>query len=634
MYPPGPNMDAFGSGDLPDWISSLLNFAASVTGVSMFASLLNSSGLGETTGMQNPSLKILLMLGLGYVLNVARKVALWAYQRFSFQYYITAQFQEGDPTYEWLVLLLTSEKVWKKSKDFRVTSKTSQMKWSIGLSTTTSAVKEEDDENAEYVPTYSAPQIWRWNGYWIEVTRNVVPRTPMDGYYGGSPNPHGTGSSLYLTIYTFDMQVLSKLVETARKKYFEVSRPYIIIHTIDTLQPNYGPVLSWNNVKRKNRRPLESIILTEGVIDSIIQDAREFIDMEEWYMDAGIPHRRGYLLHGPPGTGKSSTIFAIAGELGMEIYSLSLAANFVDDSVLARAATSIPKNSIFLIEDIDCAFPSREDESPTDPNIMSPYGMYTRPRIPGTRSAVTLSGLLNVLDGVGSEEGKLFFATTNYIDHLDAALLRPGRIDMKVEYHLSNKDQAAALFRRFYPTKHIKLTDTYPSPRIGTVPLIDHPIPAPAPRDAEVSDLDEKRATVAERIARMADSFAEKIPEGQFSTAELQGYLLGYKKEPVYAVESIAPWIEREQAQREEKRRREESKRAKAKEKSKEMLAQAGLAMYSAAASSGMVMAPMPPAVVAETAGDVDAVAGLARKTLPSPTLEKEGEISVVPLEE
>lgn len=77
----------------------------------------------------------------------------------------------------------------------------------------------------------------------------------------------------------------------------------------------------------KKKRPLESLILPDGVLDSILQDAREFIEMEEWYLDAGIPHRRGYLLHGPPGTGKSSTIYAVAGELGMEIYSISLAAS-------------------------------------------------------------------------------------------------------------------------------------------------------------------------------------------------------------------------------------------------------------------------------------------------------------------
>lgn len=65
----------------------------------------------------------------------------------------------------------------------------------------------------------------------------------------------------------------------------------------------------WNNVKRKIRRPLNSIILEEGVIESIVGDAREFLDMEDWYIDAGIPHRRGYLLYGPPGTGKSKLFY-------------------------------------------------------------------------------------------------------------------------------------------------------------------------------------------------------------------------------------------------------------------------------------------------------------------------------------
>lgn len=72
------------------------------------------------------------------------------------------------------------------------------------------------------------------------------------------------------------------------------------------IQPNYGPGPLWNNVKAKLRRPLSSLILEEGFIESLIGDANEFFDMEEWYIDAGIPHRRGYLLYGPPGTGKST----------------------------------------------------------------------------------------------------------------------------------------------------------------------------------------------------------------------------------------------------------------------------------------------------------------------------------------
>jgi len=88
-------------------------------------------------------------------------------------------------------------------------------------------------------------------------------------------------------------------------------------------------------------------------------------------------------------------------------------ADSVDDSFLQRAVSSVPKRSIFLIEDIDCAFPSRDDaEGPLSylanlPGLANPYSPTMR------RSSVTLSGLLNVIDGVGSDDGKLFFATVS-----------------------------------------------------------------------------------------------------------------------------------------------------------------------------------------------------------------------------
>lgn len=93
----------------------------------------------------------------------------------------------------------------------------------------------------------------------------------------------------------------------------------------------------------------------------------------------------------------------------------------IDDNFLQRAVSAIPKNAIFLIEDIDCAFPSREDSDDADdlpfPDA-SKFGphMGMAGRVVGRQVApITLSGLLNVLDGVGSEEGKIFFATVRII---------------------------------------------------------------------------------------------------------------------------------------------------------------------------------------------------------------------------
>ena len=76
------------------------------------------------------------------------------------------------------------------------------------------------------------------------------------------------------------------------------------------LQHPFGTAFNWSCTKNKVRRPLSSIILPEGVIDSIVRDAREFLNTADWYAKAGIPHRRGYLLYGPPGTGKSSFSFS------------------------------------------------------------------------------------------------------------------------------------------------------------------------------------------------------------------------------------------------------------------------------------------------------------------------------------
>ncbi|KAJ2919564.1 hypothetical protein MD484_g842, partial [Candolleomyces efflorescens] len=375
-------------------------------------------------------------------------------------------------------------------------------RWGIRLGTGIA----EKDEHVDLVPTYELPHLFRWRGIWIETKRStsVVTQPPFGGFSPGVIN---------LTMYTLNIKALQQFIDDARLCYLERARASVILHT--ATQPNFGPGFVWNSVKRKLRRPISSIVLETGMMESIVDDAREFIEMENWYIDAGIPHRRGYLLYGPPGTGKTSTIHALAGELGMEIFSLSLSAGFVDDAFLQQAASSIPKKAIFLIEDIDCAFSSRDEGD----NIS---GGGSR------RSSVTLSGLLNVIDGIGSEEGVLFFATTNHVDHLDSALLRPGRIDRKVQYKLTGKAQAAALFCRFFPAEHVSLL-------------------------CEVEKETLPPAEKALHLAALANEFAETIPDYEFSTAELQGFLLSCKRKPEEAVLKAKLWVTQELLERQQR---------------------------------------------------------------------------------
>ncbi|KAJ7937926.1 hypothetical protein B0H13DRAFT_1588296, partial [Mycena leptocephala] len=211
----------------------------------------------------------------------------------------------------------------------------------------------------------------------------------------------------------------------------------------------------------------------------------------------------------------------------------------VDDSFLQRAASSIPKDAIFLIEDIDCAFASRSDEDHRE-ELYGPLGHPIGPH--GARSLVTLSGLLNVIDGggFGSDEGRLFFATTNHIDRLDPALLRPGRIDLKVAYGLATRDQVHSLFMHFFPESRFLSN--------------------------------EANATTLEAvIGNLATNFSLGIPPAEFSTAELQHYLQGHKTMPMAAVDGVPAWVAEQQMERNTREREREEADRRMRQRPQEM---------------------------------------------------------------
>ncbi|KAL8680939.1 MAG: hypothetical protein Q9186_002899 [Xanthomendoza sp. 1 TL-2023] len=192
---------------------------------------------------------------------------------------------------------------------------------------------------------------------------------------------------------------------------------------------------SWERFgEPRRKRPLESVILDQGVKERILGDLKDFLHSERWYYDRGIPYRRGYLLHGPPGSGKSSLIQALAGELDYNIAIVNLSERGLTDDRLNLLLTIIPKRTLVLLEDVDAAFSGR-----------------TQSGEDGYRGAnVTFSGLLNALDGVASAEERVLFLTTNHVERLDGALVRPGRVDMSVRLGEATRYQAGQLWDRFY----------------------------------------------------------------------------------------------------------------------------------------------------------------------------------------
>jgi mitochondrial chaperone BCS1 len=203
----------------------------------------------------------------------------------------------------------------------------------------------------------------------------------------------------------------------------------------------------WDYCEGYAPRLLESVVLQPGEKEHLLQDVAKFRNSKQRYSSLGVPYHRGYLLHGPPGTGKTSLVSALAAHFGLSVYCLNLAE--FNDRSLMRAVNQIPPNSVLLFEDIDCMKSVQTRASSTANEV--PAVDRKEKESSAANNAVTLSGLLNVLDGFFAPTGVLFMMTTNRIEALDPALLRPGRIDYRLYLGKASDLQKMELYRRFFP---------------------------------------------------------------------------------------------------------------------------------------------------------------------------------------
>ncbi len=205
----------------------------------------------------------------------------------------------------------------------------------------------------------------------------------------------------------------------------------------------------WSRVESYTPRLLESVILQPGEKEHLVQDITRFRGAKQRYAHLGVPYHRGYLLYGPPGTGKTSLVSAVAAKFGMSVYAINL--NDFNDRSLGSAVNDVPPNSVLLFEDIDC-MKSGKARTPAEQwakEQSSKDGGKKEDLL--DRLGVTLSGLLNVLDGFYAPADVLFVMTTNRIEMLDQALLRPGRIDYRLYLGKATVCQKVELYRRFFP---------------------------------------------------------------------------------------------------------------------------------------------------------------------------------------
>jgi mitochondrial chaperone BCS1 len=198
-----------------------------------------------------------------------------------------------------------------------------------------------------------------------------------------------------------------------------------VLWTVDRWAEN------WQRADAKPRRPIDSVVLSGDTTNDLLADVTKFFASRDWYAQLGVPWRRGYLFYGPPGTGKTSLAFALAGHLNLDLCLLSLTNNKLTDQNIAELLQKTPSRSIILVEDVDAFFNNRDKVE--------------------SKIEISFSGLLNAIDGVAAQEGRLVVLTTNHREKLDPALIRPGRIDKQIALANASAIQAKALFLRFFP---------------------------------------------------------------------------------------------------------------------------------------------------------------------------------------
>lgn len=193
---------------------------------------------------------------------------------------------------------------------------------------------------------------------------------------------------------------------------------------------------------------MDSVFLPKEQKDRIVKDLEHFLGAKKWYLDRGIPYRRGLLLFGPPGCGKTSFVMALAGHLQRPIYALNLG-SMAGDEALIEAITTVPEYGILLIEDIDVAKASQARVVSNAPSTPEEEAKKKEEEAKG----VTLSALLNALDGAFSRDGRILVMTTNHPDNVDPALLRPGRVDLKERIGELGPEEVLLMCKQFLETE-------------------------------------------------------------------------------------------------------------------------------------------------------------------------------------
>ncbi|KAI0637018.1 BCS1 N terminal-domain-containing protein [Trametes polyzona] len=379
------------------------------------------------------------IMGLGVGLNFLRRGITLSASALRRQMLVSLEMNNKDPAYDYFLTWMAHQSAraeaggasWWKMRSAPTWMRSHQ----LGVQTLHEQRKNGSSSVMFKLVAGPGTHFLRYRKVWMQIKRERETKSP--NLMTGAP-----WETITITTLFRDREVFADLLAEARDLALRGQEGKLVI--------NIPWGIEWKPFGQPRRkRPLKSVVLEEGVAEKIEEDVKAFLQRRQWYADRGklleapayplandwlgIPYRRGYLLHGPPGSGKSSFIQALAGALNYDICVLNLSERGLADDKLIHLLANTPERAFVLIEDIDAAFNKRVQSSAD-----------------GYQSSVTFSGFLNALDGVASGEERVVFMTTNHPERLDPALIRPGRVDLAVLIDDASPRQARNLFERFY----------------------------------------------------------------------------------------------------------------------------------------------------------------------------------------